>query len=126
MYSHLKVGSDGFTLIEIMITLVILSIGLLSLAGLQVSAIKGNANSKRMTTAVSIAEKKIEQIKNIPYTDIQSESAQQFTVERVNFTQQVTVTANNPVQNIKKIDITVSWKGGPKSYTVPLSTIISQ
>jgi len=126
MYSHLKVGSDGFTLIEIMITLVILSIGLLSLAGLQVSAIKGNANSKRMTTAVSIAEKKIEQIKNIPYTDIQSESAQQFTVERVNFTQQVTVTANNPLQNTKKIDITVSWKGGSKSYTVPLSTIISQ
>ena len=126
MCRYLKAGSDGFTLIEIMITLVILSIGLLSLVGLQVSAIKGNTNSKRMTTAVSIAEKKIEQIKNSPYDNIQSESTQQVSEGGINFTQQVTVTTNNPLQNTKKIDITVSWKGGSKSYSVPLSTIISQ
>ena len=55
---------DGFTLIEIMITLVILSVGLTALAGLQVSAIKGNTFSKRMTAAVSIANQKLEQIKD--------------------------------------------------------------
>lgn len=126
MYNYLKERNDGFTLIEIMITLVILSVGLLALAGLQVNAIKGNANSRRMTIAVFIAEKKLEQIKNTSYTNIQSESIQQVTEASTNFTQQVTVTTNNPIQNTKKIDVTVTWKDGSKSYTVPLSTIISQ
>ena len=126
MYSYLEERDDGFTLIEIMITLVILSVGLLALAGLQVNAIKGNTNSRRMTTAVFIAEKKLEQIKNTPYTNIQSESIQQVTEASANFTRQVTVTSNNPLQNTKKIDVIVTWKDGSKSYTVPLSTIISQ
>ena len=126
MYNYLMERNEGFTLIEVLITLVILSVGLLALAGLQISAIKGNANSKRMTMAVSISEKKIEQIKHTSYTSIQSESAQQFFDGGISFTRQVIMADNNPFQNTKKIDITVTWKDGSKSHTVPLSTIISQ
>ena len=71
---------EGFTLIEIMITLVILSIGLVALAGLQISAIKGNAFSKRMTSAVSIANQKLEQLKDTAYANILSESSTQITI----------------------------------------------
>ena len=46
-WKRLMWSADGFTLIEIMITLVILSIGLMALSGLQVNAIKGNAFSKQ-------------------------------------------------------------------------------
>ena len=126
MYNYLIERNDGLTLIEVLITLVILSVGLLALAGLQISAIKGNSNSKRMTMAVSIAEKKIEQIKNTSYTSIQSEPAQQFVEGGISFTRQVNVADNNPFQNTKKIDVTVTWKDGSKSHTIPLSTIISQ
>ena len=116
----------GFTLIEIMIALVVLSVGLIALAGLQISAIRGNSFSKRMTTAVSIANDRIEQIKNTPYANIQSEPSTQVTASNLNFARQVTVTNNNPLPNTKTINVTVTWKDGSKSYMVPISTVISQ
>ena len=58
----------GFTLVESMLTLAIMSVALLALAGLQITALRGNDLSRRMTTAVAIAEQRIEQLKNTPYT----------------------------------------------------------
>jgi type IV pilus assembly protein PilV len=117
---------DGFTLIEIMITLVILSIGLTALAGLQVSAIKGNTFSKRMTAAVSIANQKLEQIKDTDYANILSESSTQITQSNMRFTRQVTVTNNSPLANTKTVNVTVTWSDGSNSHSVPITTIISQ
>ena len=117
---------EGFTLIEIMITLVILSIGLTALAGLQVSAIKGNTFSKRMTAAVSIANEKLEQMKDTDYANILSESSTQITRSNMRFTRQVTVTNNSPLANTKTVNVTVTWSDGSNSHSVPITTIISQ
>ena len=117
---------EGFTLIEIMIALVILSIGLMALAGMQVSAINGNAFSKRMTTAVSIAEQTIEQLKNTPFNNIQSQSASPISQSNLNFTRQVTVINDSPIANTLTATVTVTWMDGVKTYTVPVSTIISR
>jgi type IV pilus assembly protein PilV len=119
-------SKEGFTLIEIMIALVVLSIGLIALAGLQMSAMRGNTLSKRMTTAVSIANARIEQIKNMPYANIQSESSTQVTESNMTFTRQVTVSNDIPVANTKTVNVTVTWKNGAKSHTVPISTVITQ
>ena len=117
---------EGFTLIEIMITLVILSIGLLALAGLQISAIKGNSFSRRMTTAVIMAEQTIEQIRSTPYSNIQSQSSSQVVASNMNFHRQVDVTDNTgPSSNTKTVQVTVTWVDGGKSYSVPVSTLIS-
>jgi type IV pilus assembly protein PilV len=127
MTSKSQLGiEDGFTLIEIMITLVILSIGLTALAGLQISAIKGNTFSKRMTAAVSIANQKLEQIKDTAYANILSESSTQITQSNMSFTRQVTVTNNSPLANTKTVNVTVTWSDGSNSHSVPITTIISQ
>ncbi len=117
---------EGFTLIEIMVALVVMSIGLTALAAVQISAIRGNAFSKRMTTAVSIADEKLEQIKSMPYVDIVSESSTQITQSDMNFTRQVTVTNNIPLANTKTINVTVNWSEGSKSHSVPFTTIVSR
>jgi type IV pilus assembly protein PilV len=127
MRSQSSINSEeAFTLIEIMIALVVLSVGLVALAGLQISAIKGNAFSKRMTTAVTIANARLEEIKNTAYANIQSESSTQVSASNMNFTRQVTVNNDSPVLNTKTVNVTVTWKDGSKSHTVPISTIISQ
>ena len=127
MRSELSIKSEeGFTLIETIVALVVLSVGLVALAGLQISTIRGNTLSKRMTTAVSIANARVEQIKNMPYADIQSESSTQVIESNMNFTRQVTVANDNPLTNTKTVNVTVTWKNGSKSYTVPISTVISQ
>jgi type IV pilus assembly protein PilV len=115
----------GFTLVESMITLAILSVGLLALAGLQITTLRGNALSRRMTTAVSIAEQRTEQLKNTPYTDIQAEAATQVTASNLHFTRQVTVT-NRPLPNTKSVSVLVSWQDQSKTHMFPIATIIGQ
>ena len=121
------IPADGFTLIEVMIALVIMSIGLTALAAVQISAIRGNDFSKRMTTAISIAEAKMEQIKSSSYVNILSESSIQITQSNMHFTRQVTVTNNiAPLTNTKTVNVTVSWSEGSKSHSVPITAIVIQ
>jgi type IV pilus assembly protein PilV len=115
----------GFTLVESMLTLAIMSVGLLALAGLQITALRGNDLSRRMTTAVSIAEQNIEQLKNTPYTNIQTEAASEVTASNLHFTRQVTVT-NGPLPNTKSVSVLVSWQDQSKTHTLPIVTIIGQ
>jgi type IV pilus assembly protein PilV len=115
----------GFTLVESMLTLVIMSVGLLALAGLQITALRGNDLSRRMTTAVSIAEQSIEQLKNTPYTNIQAEVTSEVTASNLHFTRQVTVT-NGPLPNTKSVSVLVSWQDQAKTHTLPIATIIGQ
>ncbi len=115
----------GFTLVESMLTLAIMSMGLLALAGLQITALRGNALSRRMTTAVSIAEQRLEQLKNTSYTNIQAEAATQVTASNLHFTRQVTVTTG-PLPNTKSVSVLVSWQDQATTHTLPIATIIGQ
>src|SRR5262245_6938303 len=88
----------GFTLVESMLTLAIMSMSLLALAGLQITALRGNALARRITTAVSVAEQRIEQLKNTSYANIQAEAATQITASKFHFTSKVNVTTG-PLSN---------------------------
>ena len=115
----------GFSLLETMLALVILSISLLALAGLQMIALRGNTFSRSMATAVSIAEQKMEQVKNTPYANIAAESATQVTASNMNFTRQVTV-ADGPLANTKAVSVIVSWQEKSQTHKLPIATIIGQ
>ena len=65
----IPVNNKGFTLLEILIAMLILSFGLLALAGMQVSGIKGNAGAIALTEAAVIGTNKIEQLMALPYDD---------------------------------------------------------
>jgi type IV pilus assembly protein PilV len=117
---------DGFTLVETMLTLVILSVGLTALAAVQLTAIKANAFSKRMTTATLLAEAALEQLKDTPYANVQSAAATTVTAANLQFTRQVTVTANSPVANAKTVLVAVRWTEGSQTRTVPVTTILYQ
>jgi prepilin-type N-terminal cleavage/methylation domain-containing protein len=67
--------NSGFTLIEILIAIAILSIALLSMASTTVTVIGGNLVSKRVTEATSLAQDTIEFLRNQDYslgTDMQA------------------------------------------------------
>jgi type IV pilus assembly protein PilV len=115
----------GFTLVESMLTLAIMSMSLLALAGLQITALRGNALARRITTAVSIAEQRIEQLKNTSYANIQAEVATQVSASNLHFTRQVTVT-NGPLPNTKSVNVLISWQDQSKTHTLPMATIIGQ
>lgn len=60
----------GFTLIEVMVSIVILTVGLLSLAQMMVLATNSNTLSGRMTSSSALAKEQLERLKATPfYTD---------------------------------------------------------
>jgi type IV pilus modification protein PilV len=59
----------GFTLIEVLIAIVILTFGLLAVGSMQVSAIRGNFMGGNTSIALSLASDKMEELLNIAYTE---------------------------------------------------------
>ena len=66
----IKNNQNGFTLIEVMISLAIFSIGILSIMLLQTTGIKGNATANTVTAATIHATNQLEQIYAMDYDDL--------------------------------------------------------
>ncbi|VFQ45121.1 type IV pilus modification PilV family protein [Desulfoluna butyratoxydans] len=66
-----SIGHDeaGMTLIEVMVASVILLVGLLGLALMQVHAMKANAQARSMTEAANYASDRVEQIMSAVWTE---------------------------------------------------------
>jgi len=113
---------SGFTLIEIMIAMFVLAVGLLGAAGVATTVINGNALSKKITTATTLAQDKMEELKGTDYASIATDSDTQESI----YTRTWTVTSDSPVTGMKTIDIVVafSWKGSP--HNVTLQTMVTQ
>ena len=60
-------NKQGFTLLEVIVAISILTIGLLAVASMQVSAIRGNASAYGMTEATSWASDQVEKLMVLPY-----------------------------------------------------------
>jgi type IV pilus assembly protein PilV len=120
----------GFTLLEVMITVVILAIGLLGLAGLQIVAIKGNSFGQQMTAASTLAQNQLETLRQ----SAGSLSNGNDTVtdqNGISYARTWTVTANAPQANMDTVNMTVSWTGPTGSgseamRSITIRTIISQ
>lgn len=116
-------NNKGFTLIEVLVGLVILAIGLLAIAGLQITAIKGNFFSSSLTQATIFAQDKMEWLKNISYPDADLSTGQhnEGTIPNTIFSRQYNV-VEDAGNNIKTITVTVQWTD-KVSHSISLSTI---
>ena len=62
-----RLSSKGFTLIEILIAMVIFSVGILGVAKMQIAGINGNATARGVTDIVVQATDQIELLMLLPY-----------------------------------------------------------
>ena len=63
-------NQKGFTLIEVMIAMLILSLGILGVLKMQVTAVKGNSFSIGLTEAATFAQNKVEELAALVYDDV--------------------------------------------------------
>lgn len=111
----------GFSLLEVMIAMVILSVGLLALARMQAYFAQGSGDSRYLTHAVDVGLSKIEELKAANFDSISSNSSTNTDYNRP-FYLNWTVTSH---QYSKKIDLTVTFNDGGRNKTVNLVGIVS-
>ena len=121
----------GFTLIEVLVTALILTAGLLGTLGLTMGVIRGSFFSKNITSATAIAESQLEAVQNRGYVNATTTNfpAAPATVStgNVNFTRTTTITNNSPSSNMKTISVTVTWnEASNAARSVSLQTILAQ
>jgi type IV pilus assembly protein PilV len=112
-------NNKGFTLIEIMVAIFILVVALLGVAAVTVSVINGNAFSKDITSATTLAQDKIEELKDTAYDSIVSGSDTSSIYTR-------TWTVTSPITDSKTIVVVVSWSRGGNTRNVTLRSIVTR
>jgi prepilin-type N-terminal cleavage/methylation domain-containing protein len=117
-------GEKGFTLVEVLIGLVILAIGILAIAGMQITSIRGSSFSNNLTQASVIAQERLEFLKSLPLTDASLNTGDYNDLPnvRVCTLPQPTIIYHadrNPNPNYVTITYTVSWieKGMPHNVS---------
>ena len=126
---QLKDRQSGFTLLEVMVAIVILTIGLLGTAGLTTGVIKGNRYSKNVTSATAVAQTRLEEIKSGGYANATTTNfpGDTVTMGSTPFTRTVAITNSSPAANMKTVSVTVSWKeANNSSRSVNLQTILAE
>ena len=106
--------------------MIILAIGILGIAGMQVTSVRGNFFSSNLTQASYVAQDRIEFIKNMPITDAALNAGSYAdgtsTISGTVFTRSYTVAVNG---NLRTITYTVRWNDGV-NHAVTFTTIRSQ
>ncbi len=99
-------SSRGFTLIEVLIAIVVFSIGLLALSALHTSAIRGNSSAYGLTDTTLAASSRLESILAADYSD-SSLSPGAHSVQDGIYS--ITYSVNETIPNmVKKIDLNIS------------------
>ncbi len=121
-----SLNAKGFTLIEVLVGVVILAIGLLGIAGMQVTSVKGNYFSNNLTQANYVAQDRIEFLKNKPIADAALNAGSHpdgtSTISGTVFTRSYTVAVNG---NLRTIAYRVQWNDGV-NHAVTFTTIRCQ
>lgn len=119
-------GKKGFTLIEMLIGLVVLAIGLLAIAGMQMTSVRGNFFSSNMTQASILAQDRLEALKQLDFNhaDLNLGKHSEGTMAGTVFTREynITLVPGTPMINIT---VTVAWKDS-SDHAVSFSTVRAQ
>lgn len=114
-------NEQGFTLLEVLVTLGILSVGLLGLIGMQLATVRGTQNAVETTLAVNLTASALDDLMLVDYSTITSTSIpgfpRKFDKQGIELatsggTEYFTVTANYVTAKTTYTDVrvTTTWR----------------
>ena len=116
------IKTKGFTLIEVLISLVILSVALLPLAGLMVRTTRNNSFGGHMTEAATFGQDKLEELKAASWLVIIPGSDRKTGTNGIDYARNWNVATNG---NLKTVNMTINWND-QTSHSINLLSVISQ
>ncbi len=109
---------DGFTLVEILVVLAILTIGILPLAMVQTQARHEVSKSDRFTQAITLAQSQLEQMKGAGFGNAVPDSGQVGVIQWRTAVQNVSF-------GLDRLEVTVNWFDGARDQTLLVSDLVS-
>jgi type IV pilus assembly protein PilV len=122
-------GSKGFTLIEVLISMAIFSIGVLAVASMQSWSVRNTSSGNIMTMAAHLARAQMETLKSASdVTTLTNGASPNNPIDADEnpggiFTRTWVITPVSGLTDCRKIDVTVEWRRYGRSRSVVLSSI---
>jgi prepilin-type N-terminal cleavage/methylation domain-containing protein len=118
MSRHNKKRARGFTLIETLAAILVLTVGLVGLAALMANMMTGGANSRYMSEAAMLASEKLEDLQRYRAVDTEVAVTGGATAGSLTSDTTATVTSGGSTDNVDYFDsIQLSTAGGTISET---------
>lgn len=116
----------GFTLTEVLLGFVILAVGILAIAAMQITSTRGGYSSNNVTRATILAQDKLEYLKNLSYrnSDLGSGERNEDIISGTIFSRQYTI-VEDVGNSMKTITVTVQWTDRG-NHSISFSTIRSK
>ncbi len=125
---HIHKNEKGFTLLDVLIATVVLSVGLLAIGIMQLSSISGDAQARELTEASTVAMDQLEELLARNYGSISTGTDQEI-YDDGKYTVTIDVSENTDTTtsvtglgvDVKLVLMTVTWKddkGADKTFTM--------
>jgi Tfp pilus assembly protein PilV len=122
--------SRGFSALEVLIAAAVTIVGILAVASMFPSSYSNVSKSGTQTTAVHLAQQRIEALRNQGYANIlpgtgagQDDETNQPIAGYTGYTRSTTIAQNTPVANITQITVTVT---PPVGSAVTVRSLVAQ
>ena len=129
--SGTRIGSPwGFTLLEVLIAMVVMSVGLLGVSTMLTHTTQQQSVNANRAMATSLARTQLEQMKRTAYADVMTANYPQEVYGTIvgseQFQRTVTIIDDTPLPTTKTVTVTVTWRDpSGSSRNVTLNTVLT-
>ena len=113
--------SKGFTLLEMLIAMTILSVALLGLGQMMLLSIGGASFGNKVTEATTFAQDKMEELRTVDWNGLQDGNDSIGGAQGIQYQRAWTVV---PTGKMKTVDLAVSWNDG-NDHLLRITSVIT-
>ena len=113
--------SGGFTLLELLITIVLLAMGVVPLIWAMAEGIRADKSIDRRVIALGLAQEKIEAVRNTAFASVAAEARAALDAPFEAYSREVEVSSTDP----KQVTVTVDWDFEGETLELVLTTLVA-
>lgn len=142
-------NAAGFTLVEVLVALFILSVGILGVSNMFIIAIKANALGRNLTVANRLAQNLMEQVKTQTFGEVLNDLCSNTGISNcsvsgtaatatfkeaeatgglnaLTYTVTLTQVVNSPITGLNTVTVTVAWRDAYGNHTTKVITYMEK